>query len=325
MKRTLIIAGGLLLMLVVCWISAGVGAVSIPMAGIVQVLLGGGEEQHQFILMEYRLPRIVLSVLIGSGLAVAGVLLQGIIRNPLASPDVIGLTKGAGLAAVLFIVLLPKSPPGVLPFVAFLGAGLAGAILFILSAGIRMGPSGLALSGIGISALFTAGIQYVTVKHAVDANTALLWLAGSLWGRGWEHVLLLFPWIVIVTLIALYYAKQLDLLSLGQQTAGSLGVAVGRVQTVVLLLAVLVTGACVAVSGSIGFVGLIAPHMARRLVGPKHFGLLLMAGYVGAMLVLISDLLGRWIIVPKEIPVGIVCAVLGAPYFLWLLRKESKG
>jgi ferric citrate transport system permease protein len=324
MNRAVKIGIAMLVLLLIGCVSAGVGAVPISVLEVGRALLGIGEEQHQFILWQYRLPRIVLAMLVGAGLATAGVLLQGIIRNPLASPDVVGLSKGAGFAAVLFIVLVPKSPPGILPIAAFIGAGLAGLILFAFSAKIRMGPSALALSGIGISTLFTAGIQYITVKNAADANTALLWLAGSLWGRGWEHAAMLAPWVLVIIPAAWYYGRKLDLLGLGEQVASSLGVSVVRVRTVVLLLAVLLTGACVAVSGSIGFVGLVAPHLARKLVGPQHRRLLPTAAYTGALLVMLADLIGRWLILPKEIPVGIVCAVIGAPYFLWLLRKESR-
>ncbi|WP_248926905.1 FecCD family ABC transporter permease [Paenibacillus hamazuiensis] len=325
MMRYITVGSGLVaVLLVLAIVSMGVGAVRISPGEVWLSLTGVEEGPMQIILQQFRLPRIITGILVGAGLAVAGTLLQGMIRNPLVSPDVIGLTKGAGLAASLFILLFPKAAPGVLPFAAFAGAGLAGLLLLALSAGKRMNPVALALSGIGISAIFTAGIQYITVKNASDANTALLWLAGSLWGRGWEHVIALACWLLPLLPIVFLLARRLDILSLGPDAAESLGLQVGRTRIVLLICAVLITGVCTAVAGAIGFVGLIAPHMARRLVGPRHRLLLPLAAYSGAMLVLAADLIGRVLIVPKEVPAGIVCAVIGAPYFLALLRRQSR-
>ncbi|MDF2958398.1 MAG: fecD [Paenibacillus sp.] len=309
---------------VICVISTGVGAVFIAPKDVVLAVLGIGKQQHLFIIQEYRLPRILLAVLVGAGLSLAGAVLQGIVRNSLASPDIIGISKGAALAAVIVILLLPKSSPALLPPAAMAGAVAAAALLYLLSAKGGMQPVTLALSGIGIGALCGAGIQYVTVKHAADANTALLWLAGSLWGRGWGQLATLLPWLAVLLPLVLLCSRKLDVLSLGDDIAQGLGERTGRSRMLLLAAAVGLTGACVAVAGSIGFLGLIAPHIARKLMGPVHARSLPVTALTGSLLLLLADTAGRIVMVPKEVPAGIVIALIGAPYFLYFRRRESR-
>jgi len=301
------------------------GAVPIPISELIPILAGKGDSHFEYILMNYRLPRLLLAVMVGGGLALAGVILQNIIRNPLASPDVIGLSKGSGLAAVIVIVLLPNAPAGMIPWAAFLGASSVGMLLFIISLKLHVRPAALALSGMALGTAAGAGIQYITVKHMDDANTALLWLAGSLWGRTWEHVLMLLPWIAVLVPTILFMSRHMDLLNLGDDIAEGLGIPVTKTRVILLGIAVCLTGASVAVSGTIGFVGLVAPHMARRIVGSLHRQLLPISAMLGALLVMTADMIGRVVIVPREIPVGIVTAIIGAPYFLYLLRRSIKN
>jgi ABC-type Fe3+-siderophore transport system permease subunit len=300
------------------------GTVPITISQLTAIIAGQGEVNLSYILMNYRLPRMLLCLMVGSCLALAGASLQGLIQNPLASPDVIGLSKGAGLFAVLVIIVFPNAPAGLIPWAAFLGAGAFGAVLFFFAVRHELKPNSLALSGMALGAIAGAGIQFVTVKHVDDANTALLWLAGSLWGRTWSHVDLVWPWFIVLVPVILYLSKRLDLLQLGDDVASGLGLSIRRIRMLLLAVSVCLTGVAVAVAGTIGFVGLIAPHMARKLVGPIHNHLLPVTALLGAALVTTADVIGRVVISPREIPVGIVTAIIGAPYFLYLLRRARK-
>ncbi|MFT9487063.1 MAG: FecCD family ABC transporter permease [Tepidibacillus sp.] len=320
MKKLLFLAG---LILFLSTIGIGIGAVYISPREVVSVILGKGEEMNAFIIMNYRLPRILVALLAGAGLAVSGAILQNIIRNPLASPDVIGITKGAGLAAVIVIILFPKSPVGLLPLAAFTGALVVAILLYLFAYKKGVRPATLALVGIALGAVCQAGIQYVSVKYPSDVNATLTWLTGSLWGRSWDEVKGLLPWIMVLIPLSVILATKMDLLSLGDDVAMGLGENVQRLRILLLIIAVALAGASVAVVGTIGFVGLIAPHMARQLVGAKHQYLLPAAAMIGVLLLLIADGFGRALIPPVEVPAGIFTAILGAPYFLYLLKKKQ--
>jgi len=322
-RHRLVVLALVALLLIVGLISLGVGAVYITPNQVIETMLGHSKE-HAFILGKYRSPRIVLSVLVGAGLAISGAVLQGVLRNPLASPDVIGITKGAGLAACATIILFPGSSAVALPLSAFAGAALVALLLFafVYRRGAR--PTTLALTGIALGAMCDAGIQYFMFKYPVSVNAALIWLTGSIWGRGWDEVMGVLPWMLTLIPLALLLSSRLDVLSLGDDVATGLGERVKRLRLALVAVSVALAGASVAVVGAIGFVGLIAPHMARRLVGAKHGILLPVSGLIGAILVLMADTLGRAIVPPIEFPAGLVTAVIGAPYFLYLLRRERK-
>ncbi|MBU8905408.1 iron chelate uptake ABC transporter family permease subunit [Desertibacillus haloalkaliphilus] len=306
-------------------ISTGVGAVFIPPQEVVAVLLGSGNDMNTFLIESYRIPRIVLAILIGAGLAVSGTILQGIIRNPLASPDVIGITKGAGLAAVIVIILFPNSPVYVLPVSAFAGAMAVALILYLMVYKQGIQPTTLALGGVALGAICHAGIQYFMIKYPLEINAALIWLTGSLWSRGWDQIYGVLPWILILLPLTMVLAIKLDILNLGDDVAQGLGESVTKVRLLMLMIAVALAASCVAAVGSIGFIGLIAPHIARKLIGVKHKHLLPISAMIGSLLVVIADAIGRGIVPPKEIPVGIVIAVIGAPYFLYLLRNSKNS
>lgn len=323
-SKRLIVLCLLMLLILASIISIGTGAVFISPRDVVEALLGTGTKNHAFIIGQYRLPRVVLGIMAGAGLAVAGVILQGMIRNPLASPDVIGITKGAGLAAAIVIFLFPKSPPFLLPLAAFGGAAVVAFILYLYTRRRSVQPSTLALVGIAIGVICQAGIQYLMVKNPGDVNAALLWMAGSLWGRGWEHVMAVLPWLVIFLPLTLLLSRKLDVLSLGDDVAEGLGEQVDRLRVLLLITSVALAGACVAAVGSIGFVGLLSPHIARRLVGGQHGLLTPVSAFIGAVLIVVADSIGRGILPPMEVPVGIVTAIIGAPYFLYLIARERK-
>lgn len=313
----------LIIILILSIISLGLGAIYITPSEIIQNLIGEGTQSQKFILSNYRIPRIIIAIIVGSGLATAGAILQGILRNPLASPDVIGVTKGAGLAAVIIIVLFPASPIIFLPLAAFIGAAIIAVILmlFVYKKGAQ--PNTLALVGIALGAICQAGIEYFMIKFPDDVSATLLWLTGSLWARGWDQVYILLPCLILIPLL-IGLTSKLDILSLGDDIATGLGERSKFLRYILLGVSVVLIGVCVATVGSIGFIGLIAPHIARRIVGSKFKVLLPASALFGAILLLVADSLGRGLFPPIEIPAGIITAVIGAPYFLYLLRSERK-
>lgn len=316
----------LALTLGVSFIAIGVGSTYITPSELLAALTDR-DASLWFIVYHYRLPRGLLAIMAGAGLAVAGVLLQGMIRNPLASPDVVGVSKGAGFAAVLVIVLLPSSPVALLPVAAFAGAGLAALLLVQLSMKGGMRPNMLALTGLAVGAIFQAATDYILVKYPLEASDTLTWLAGSLWGKGWDEVYGLLPWLLVLLPLAYMLQRKLDIMSLDEESSAGLGLSVKRVRTGLLAVSVALAASCVAAIGSIGFIGLLAPHLARRLFGNRHRYLLPGAALIGALILVLADALGRGLKPPLEIPAGIVTAVIGAPYFLYLLLRErnSKG
>lgn len=276
---------------------------------------------NDFILNEYRIPRTLLGILIGSSLAISGSVIQGVIRNPLASPDVIGITKGASLAAVIIIMIFPSAPLFVLPLGSFIGALTISIILSVLISKFDVKGSKLALIGLAIGAICTAIVQFLLIRNPLDANNALLWLTGSLYGHNITSFYSLLPWFIITVPIVLLLGYQLDILNLGDHVAIALGARVKILKMTLLVLAVMLAGASIAVVGGISFLGLIAPHIARQLVGHKNIHVIIMSGLVGAILLTFGDGLARGIQPPLDIPVGVVIAIIGAPYFLFLLRK----
>ncbi|MEB6613223.1 FecCD family ABC transporter permease [Staphylococcus pasteuri] len=277
--------------------------------------------QDNFILNEYRIPRTLLGLIIGCSLAISGAVIQGVVRNPLASPDVIGISKGASLAAVIIIMLFPSAPLAVLPIGSFFGALIISLILSFLISKFDVKGSNLALIGLAIGAICTAIVQFLLIRNPMDANNALVWLTGSLYGHNISNFLSIVPWFVITLPIILILSHQLDILGLGDNVALALGARVKLLKMVLLILSVMLAGASIAVVGGISFLGLISPHIARQLVGHKNMHVVIMSGFIGAILLTFGDGLARGIHPPLDIPVGVIIAIIGAPYFLFLLRK----
>lgn len=293
------------------------GAVNLSLTEIWQGLTS--QSEHYFTIHEYRLPRIFLAILVGAMLASSGTLIQGVIRNPLASPDILGVSHGAGLAAVVLMTLFPTVSIYWLPSAALAG-GIGAAIILFLVVGSKTKPVKLAITGVALSALFGSAIDFLMLTQPLEINNALLWLTGSLWGRSWDQLWMILPWWLLAPLV-LWLSHQLNLLTLGDERATSLGVSVYLVRAGALLLAVMWTSAAVSVCGPLSFLGLVAPHLARQMVGGKHQVLLPAAMIVGAFLLLMADLIARVIHPPLELPAGIMTAIIGAPYFLYLLVK----
>ncbi|MEI7026265.1 FecCD family ABC transporter permease [Paenibacillus sp. y28] len=285
--------------------------------------IGEGNSRYELVIHRFRLPRALVAFLVGAGLAVSGVILQGITRNPLAAPGVIGLNAGAALMAVLAIVLVPDLPVVWLPFVAFGGALLSAAVSYVLAWRQGLSPVRLVLVGVSISACAGAFVSFLLTFSSIrDAKKAMLWMSGSVYGRSWEHVWALLPWLAVLFPLCMLLAKQLDVIRLGDELAKGLGSRLERTRFILLLISVSLAGASVAVAGTIGFVGLMAPHMSRYLVGPSSRRLLPAAALLGGLLVMLADLLGRTLLKPSEIPCGIMIAFIGAPYMLYLLYTK---
>lgn len=325
--RVMIILAALIAVVFV--ISMNTGYIRLSPLEVIITLFGMGTDKQSLILFDFRLPRIVISILAGAGLAVSGCILQGVSRNALADPGLLGINAGAGLMVMLFISFVPATSAGsvfMLPVLALFGAGSTALLIYRLAYRRHEGisPTRLILTGIAVSAGISAAMIVLTLRLDPDRyQFVATWLAGSIWGTNWKFVIALLPWIAVLLPYVFYKGRVMDVLNLGDQTASGLGAPVEKERLKLLAAAVGLAGSSVAVSGGIGFVGLIGPHLARRLVGPKHQLLLPASAMTGALLLIVADTVGRWILQPSEIPTGIVVAVIGAPYFLYLLARSK--
>lgn len=298
-------------------LSLQMGVIAVPWRALLTDWHTGRE--YHYVLTAYRLPRLLLALLVGAALAVAGVLVQGIVRNPLASPDILGVNHAASLASVGALLLLPSLPVIALPLLAFAG-GMAGLILLRMLANTSQ-PMKLALTGVALSACWASLTDYLMLSRPQDVNSALLWLTGSLWGRDWSFVKIAAPLLMLFLPLSLRFCRDLDLLTLGDARATTLGVSVPRIRFQALLLAVAMTSTGVAVCGPISFIGLVVPHMVRTITGGRHRWLLPVSAMTGALLLVAADLLARIIHPPLELPAGVLTAIIGAPWFVWLLVR----
>lgn len=323
-----VLALALLAMLAAMVVNIGVGEYPVPPLDVIRTVLGlpTGNEDYAFIVNTLRLPRMLVAALVGAALGIAGAILQGLTRNPLADPGILGISAGAGLVAVTLIVVIRNVPAVVIPLAAFAGAVTVALLIYLLAWRGGDSPIRLILVGIGLGAICSALTSLmITFGDINDVQRALIWLTGSVYGRSWDEFWSLLPWVVVCGPLALLLVRDLNALNLGEDVARGLGSPVARRRGLLLLTAVALAAASVAAAGTIGFVGLMAPHIGRRLVGPDHSGLLPTAAVVGALIVVVADLVGRTIFAPVELPAGLVTAAIGAPFFIALLWKQHKG
>ncbi|MEH2097668.1 FecCD family ABC transporter permease [Nostoc sp.] len=317
----------LLITLAVLGMSLSLGDYPVPPADIVKAVLGlpTQDPESPFVVVTLRLPRVLISWLIGVGLGVAGAILQGLTRNPLADPGIIGVNAGAALAAVTLIVLFPAAPTMYLPLAAFGGAFVVACLIYLLAGTGEKSPLRLVLVGVSLAAIMGAFTTLMlTFGQISNVSRALVWLAGSVAGKSWEQLWQLLPWLVVFLPLALLLARELDTLQLGDLVAKGLGSRVTWQRSKLLLVSVALAGASVAIAGTIGFVGLMAPHLARSLVGSIHQNLLPVTALIGGLLVASADFLGRTLFSPTELPCGLLTAALGAPYFIYLLYQRRQ-
>lgn len=320
-----VLALALLAMLAAMVINISVGDYPVAPLDVVKTLLRLPTDSgdYRFIVTILRLPRMLVAALVGLGLGISGAIMQGLTRNPLADPGILGISAGAGLAAATLLIVARGVPSGLVPPAAFGGALLVATLIYLLAWRGGDSPIRLLLVGIGLGAIAGAATTLMITFGAVDdVQRALFWLAGSLHGRSWNELWPLVPWCLVFVPLALLLARDLNALSLGDEIARGLGSSVARRRGLLLVAAVALAAASVATAGTIGFVGLMAPHIARRLVGPDHSGVLPTAGVLGALIVVVADLAGRTLFRPLELPVGLVTAAVGAPFFIALLWRQ---
>jgi iron complex transport system permease protein len=305
--------------------SLSVGSRTISIQAILSALFAADNSSTSALVRDIRLPRVVLAVAVGANIAVAGVVMQGITGNPLGAPDILGVSAGAALVVVVAVVLFTQVAGIALVLLAFLGAGVAAVlVLGIAGAGQgRISAVRLALAGVTVTAVLLSLTQAIIIFHQTGTAGVFYWLAGGVNLAQWSDVVSLAPWTVIGLLVAIGLAAQLNLLALGDDVALALGAHVNRTRLVGAAIVVMLAGASVAVSGPIAFIGLIVPHMTRRLVGNNHWVVIPLSGLVGATLLLYADIVSRYVSPPFETPTGIITALIGAPFFLYLARSQK--
>ncbi|MDO4326970.1 MAG: iron ABC transporter permease [bacterium] len=326
LKRLVVLLAVLLLLFV---ISIHAGYTKMGTADVFRTLLGKGNAEEALILFDFRLVRIVLAMLVGAGLSVSGTIFQTISKNALASPDLLGVSAGAGIAVLLYTFFVPEEMAvGVfaLPFVSLAGALLTAMLIYSLAhqKDRAISPVRLVLIGISVTSGINAAEIIFTVRLSPEKFQIVhTWMIGSVYGNTWSHVLALLPWLVVIIPFLIYRSRDLNLMRLSDGVAIGLGSPLKKSRFLYLMLAVALAAACVSVGGAIGFVGLICPHLARKLVGPNHQYCIPVSAVTGAVLLLGADLVARTIIAPNEMLLGIVVSLIGAPYFLYILLTSK--
>ncbi|MDQ0297935.1 iron complex transport system permease protein [Salibacterium salarium] len=319
--------------LAVIYISLTNGTFDITIVEVLQTLFRTNPvREYDVLIFEFRLPRIVIAALVGLGLGIVGAVLQGITRNGLADPGILGINAGAGAAVVIFMLIFQGQVSGngwmsvmTMPLFGMVGGLMAAILIYAFSWNNgTLDAQRLILVGIAIGSGFGALSLYVSLKmNPQDYEMATVWFLGSIWNANWQFIVSILPWLIIFIPIILTKSHVLDLFQLGETKAKSLGVSVEKEKSILLISSIGIVCACVSVSGSIGFVGLISAHISRRLVGMYHKHILPVCGVVGMFLVVLSDFIAKTVFSPVELPVGIVISIIGVPYFLYLLFKAT--
>ncbi|SDF60716.1 iron complex transport system permease protein [Fontibacillus panacisegetis] len=326
-QRILMLA---LLVLIIATIVVGMGIGSSPFSynRLLPTLFGQGTFKEEFILFSIRLPRILITLLAGMALALSGSILQGVTRNDLADPGILGINSGAGVAISIFFLFAPIHAGSfvyLMPFIAFIGALLTACIIYMFSYNKTSGlqPVKLVLIGVGFS-MALSGVMIVLISSAEPTKVDFIakWIAGNVWGTDWPFIWALLPWLALLIPYTLYKANHLNLLSLSEPVTIGVGVSIERERVTLLLTAVALAASAVSVTGGISFIGLMAPHIAKALVGPRNQLFIPLSILIGGWLLLFADTIGRNIVEPSGIPAGIMVALIGAPYFMYLLLKK---
>ncbi|MBZ5750095.1 FecCD family ABC transporter permease [Metabacillus rhizolycopersici] len=301
-------------------ISITVGTADIDLSMVFKSFFEVNLSKEQLIIQTLRLPRSIIGALVGANLAVAGALMQAITRNSLASPQVFGVNAGASFFIVTAFAFFPTLSSPSLVFSAFIGAAVGGITVYSFASGGGMTHVKLALAGIAVHFLLSSLTQGIIIFNE-QAKDVLYWLVGSINGKSWTHVTIILPWSLSGLLIALLFSRSISILVLGESTAQGLGQRVDRIRILAGILVIILAGSSVAVAGPVGFIGLIVPHIVRKLVGGDYRRIIPFSALFGALLLVYADILARFIAYPFESPVGIVTAIIGAPFFLYLARR----
>lgn len=297
------------------------GGMRIPMADLLPSLFQS--DGLYSAIVQLRIPRTLVAAGAGAALAISGVLIQMAVRNPLADASIVGVSSGAGLGAMMVIILWPGLPVFLLPIAAIVGAGLAAAVVFSLSWKKGLNPSAVVLLGIAMSAIAGAGIQVLIVRGAVYGSSGFIWLTGSTYARTWDQVKIIGVFLLILIPLAWWLARRFELLVFDDNSASGLGLSVRRTRLLAMTVGVLLAAGAVACVGTVGFIGLIAPHMVRLLTGNKLRRSMFLSALVGAVMLVLADTIGRTIMAPTEIPSGLLIAIIGTPYFLYLMYRSN--
>lgn len=331
-NKTLLIAMILLgLIIATILVSLNIGSFKVGALDVIKTLIGQGTKSHEIVILNIRLPRIIIAVLVGTALATSGAILQCVTKNDLADSGILGINSGAALFVVMYIYFMNGNVyDGIsnltiftMPIVALLGAIFGAFLIYILSWKKGIESSRLLLIGIGINIAFTSLLTIFQLKFTTqEFNRVIAWTSGSIWGTSWKYVIAVVPFILIFTAIVIYKSRYLDVLNLGDEISTGLGITVEKERRKLLIYSVILAGVATSVAGSISFLGLVAPHIARRLVGPKHKNLIPISALIGTVIILIADTISRNLLAPMEIPVGIVISVIGVPYFIYLMLVD---
>lgn len=319
----------LVIILALVVVSMNSGKMNLTPGEVLNVILGKGTQKQNLIVFEFRLPRIVLSILVGIGMGTSGCIMQSLLRNDMASPGTLGISSGSGLFVILYVVAFSTggiSSAIAMPLLAFVGGMSAALLIFLLSyrRGKEVSPTGLILTGVALGSGYSAVTTLLTLKlDESQMEFVQRWYAGSLWGDNWKYLSVLGPWVLILFLYVIYKSRKLNVIHLGNQTATGLGLSVKKEFIALTMVSVALSSGSVALGGNFFFVGMIAPHMAKRLVGPNHKRLLPAASFAGAIIVLLADTIVRTISFGTDMPTGIVITILSTPYFLYLLAKAG--
>lgn len=312
-------------------VSLNMGSLSIEPYEVIQTLIGQGSKSNEIAIFKIRLPRIVIAILVGIALATSGTILQGVTKNDLADSGILGINSGAALFVVIYIYIMNGNVyDGIsnltiftMPIVALAGAIFGAGLIYLLAWKNGINSSRLLLIGIGINIAFTSLLTIFQLKFTTqEFNRVMAWTSGSIWGASWKYVLAILPFILIFMILTIYKSRYLDVLNLGDEVSIGLGIDVEKERRKLIIYAVILAGVATSVAGSIGFLGLISPHIARGLIGPKHKNLIPVASLIGVFILLVSDTIARNIIAPMEIPVGIVVSIIGVPYFIYLMLSK---
>ncbi|MGE8081059.1 FecCD family ABC transporter permease [Peribacillus loiseleuriae] len=327
-KQRLILFALLVLITITIVIGLGLGYSSLSYDRLLPTFLGQGTFKEEFVLFSVRFPRIIITLLAGMALALSGAILQGITRNDLADPGIIGINSGAGVAIAVFFLFFPIEAGSfvyLLPLVAFIGALITACLIYVFSYNRHTGlqPVRLVLVGVGFS-MALSGIMIVLISSAERSKVDFIakWLAGNIWGTDWPFIWAILPWLAILIPFTLYKANRLNILGLSEPVAIGVGVSIEKERIVLLLTAVALAASAVSVTGGIAFIGLMAPHIAKALVGPRNQLFIPVAILIGGWLLLLADTIGRNVVDPDGIPAGIMVSLIGAPYFMYLLFKK---
>ncbi|MBA8759664.1 iron chelate uptake ABC transporter family permease subunit [Staphylococcus schleiferi subsp. coagulans] len=325
-QRIVLVTAIIVLCLVIVW-NLTTGEYAMSYRRIIQTFFGQGNAADQLILIDFRLPRMLITLMAGIALSLSGVILQSVTNNPLAEPGILGINAGSGFAIALFITVGQIQADQfvyVLPIISMIGGLLTAFAIFILSYQGNKGlsPASMVLIGVGMStALSGAALTLMSTFDKDQSEFIATWLAGNIWGDTWPFVFAFLPWLIILVPIVIFKSETLNILNTSDTIAKSVGVPLNKARILLILIAVLLSSAAVSVAGAIGFIGLMGPHIAKSMVGPRHQLFIPISIVIGALLLIVSDTLGKILLQPSGVPAGLVVAVIGAPYFLYLMYR----